>query len=272
MLVGTNFALSGRVAWTPGGYGIVFARMLEDGIVARYLEEHCPQTQFKLCPYRHRFPRTADEFLWNAGPFNELGRFDGLGEEMRSIVLGSLAEYPGQQIETAAVAAARQLVKVENGEGVLTTIWHTYGIIEHYMPSIVPAMRAARQQHGEVSFRALNEVQVPVALISIMLLPFIVMMGRGDYADLRRLAATVERRGACQCRRMRRPVEPARPLWRADCLDRKLCRRARPDALCRAAALEGDRGRGMMHPPPAPGVCPACADILLRCPCAAAVC
>jgi hypothetical protein len=72
-----------------------------------------------------------------------------------------------------------------------TTIWHTYGIIQHYMPSIVPAIRAARQQHGEVSFRALNEVEVPVALISIMLLPFIVIMGRGDYADLRRLAATV---------------------------------------------------------------------------------
>jgi hypothetical protein len=191
MLVGANFALSGQIAWTPGGYGIVFARMLEDGIVARYLEAHCPRAQFKLCPYRHRLPRTADEFLWNDGPFTELGRFDGLGEEMRGIVLGSLAEYPGQQIETAAVATAKQLVKVENGEGVLTTIWHTYGIIEHYMPSIVPAMRAARQQHGEVSFRALNEVQVPVALISIMLLPFIVMMGRGEYADLRRLAATV---------------------------------------------------------------------------------
>lgn len=191
MLVGTNFALSGQVAWTPGGYGIVFARMLEDGIVARYLEAHCPQARFKLCPYRHRLPRTADEFLWNDGPFTELGRFTGLGEEMRSIVLGSLAEYPVQQIETAAVAAARQIVKVENGEGVLTTIWHTYGIIEHYMPSIVPAMRAARQQHGEVSFRALNEIEVPVALISILLLPFIVMTGREEYADLRRLAATV---------------------------------------------------------------------------------
>ena len=103
----------------------------------------------------------------------------------------SLAEYPGQQIETAALAAAKQIVKVQNGEGVLTTIWHTYGIIQHYMPSIVPTMRAARQQHDEVSFRALNEVQVPVALISIVLLPFIVIMGRGDYADLRRLAATV---------------------------------------------------------------------------------
>jgi hypothetical protein len=42
-----------------------------------------------------------------------------------------------------------------------------------------------------MSFRVLNEVQVPVALISMVLLPFILMMGRGDYADLRRLAATV---------------------------------------------------------------------------------
>jgi hypothetical protein len=191
MLLSTNFALSGQFAWTPGGYGIVFARMMEDGIVARYLEDHCPDARLRLCPYRHRLPRTADEFLWSEGPFDELGRFAGLGEEMRTIVLESLAEYPGMQIETAATAAARQLVKVESGEGVVTTIWHTYGIIERYMPSVVPAMRAARQQHGEVSFRALNDVQVPVALNSMLLLPVILLAGRGEYGDLRQLAATV---------------------------------------------------------------------------------
>jgi hypothetical protein len=38
-------------------------------------------------------------------------------------------------------------------ERVLTSIMHTYGIIERYMPSVVPAMRAARQQYGKVSFR-----------------------------------------------------------------------------------------------------------------------
>jgi hypothetical protein len=30
MLLGTNVALSGKLAWTPGGYGIVFARMMEE--------------------------------------------------------------------------------------------------------------------------------------------------------------------------------------------------------------------------------------------------
>jgi hypothetical protein len=163
MLLGTNFALSGQLAWTPGGYGIVFARMMEDGIVARYLDDHCLDPRLRLCPYRHKLPRTADEFLWKDGPFSELGGFAGLGEEMRTIVLESLAEYPGEQIETAIAASAKQLVRVKNGEGVVTTLFHTYGIIERYMPTAVPAMRAARQQHGEVSFHFLNEMQVPVA-------------------------------------------------------------------------------------------------------------
>ena len=37
MLLSANFALSGQLAWTPGGYGVAFGRMMQDGIVARYL-------------------------------------------------------------------------------------------------------------------------------------------------------------------------------------------------------------------------------------------
>jgi hypothetical protein len=193
MLLGANFALSGRVAWTPGGYGIVFARMLQDGIVKRHLDAHCGERHFKLCPYRDDLPKTADAFLWGAGPFNALGRFDGLGDEMRTIVIESLAEYPGTQIETAIVASAKQLVSVATGEGVLTTILHTYGIMERYTPSVVPDMRAARQQHGELHFEALNAVQVPLALGAMAALPLFVLLGlrRRVYVDLAFLAATV---------------------------------------------------------------------------------
>jgi hypothetical protein len=193
MLLAANFAVSGRLAWTPGGYGIVFARMLQDGIVARYLDAHCAERHFKLCPYRHDLPKTADAFLWGAGPFNELGRFDGLGDEMRTIVLESLVEYPGMQLETALVASAKQLVSVSTGEGVLTTILHTYGIMERYTPSVVPAMRAARQQHGELHFEALNAVQVPLALAAMAALPLLAWLGlrQRAYFDLGLLAGTV---------------------------------------------------------------------------------
>jgi hypothetical protein len=192
LLLTANFALSGTFAWTPGGFGLLFARMLQDGIVTRYLDEHCGKLQLKLCPYRDALPSDADDFLWSGGPFDSLGRFDGLGEEMRNIVLESLAEYPGQQIRAAVADTAEQLVTVASGEGVVTSVWHTYGIIERYLPSIAPAMRAARQQRGEVGFRLLNVLHVPIALMSMLALPLVIRFGRRkDHADLARLAATV---------------------------------------------------------------------------------
>jgi hypothetical protein len=103
----------------------------------------------------------------------------------------SSSHNEGHCHEAMVHRSAKQLVRVKSGEGVVTTLFHTHGIIERYMPTAVPAMRAARQQHGEVSFHFLNEMQLPVALISMLLWPVIVLAGRGEYGDLRLLAATV---------------------------------------------------------------------------------
>jgi hypothetical protein len=184
MLLTANFALSGQLAWTPGGFGIAFGRMLQDGIVKRYLDEHCPDARLKLCPYRSELPRTADDFLWSYGIFNDLGRFSGLGEEMRFIVLGSVQEYPLQQIETALAATATQLGLVGTGYGIHDRIWHTYGIIKRFIPGELPALQKARQQQGEVNFELINRVHVPIALASmlvvLMLLGNALVCGRFD--------------------------------------------------------------------------------------------
>jgi hypothetical protein len=193
MLLAGNYITAKRLAWTPGGYGIAFGRMLEDGIVTRYLRDHCPNPKLRLCPYRNELPRSADDFLWGDSVFDKLGRFDGLGDEMRSIVLGSVRDYPALQIETALRATARQLVAVGTGEGVVDSMWHTYGIVERYTPAIVPAMRTARQQQGEITFARINRIHEPAAWASMALLPPIILLGilRADLADLGALAATI---------------------------------------------------------------------------------
>jgi hypothetical protein len=193
LVFAADYVLVRRLAWTPGGYGLAFGRLLQDGLVKRYLDRHCPQADFKLCPYRDELPETADAFLWGQSVFDRLGRFAGLGGEMETIVIGSLAEEPLANLEAALLATGRQLVTVAGGEGVLTSIWHTYGMIENFTPSVVPAMRAARQQHGEIDFTAMNAVQVPIALASLALLPGVVVLGwrRREFARLGRLAATV---------------------------------------------------------------------------------
>ncbi|WGD55791.1 hypothetical protein QA641_19030 [Bradyrhizobium sp. CB1650] len=170
MLVSANHALSGKWAWTPGGYGVAFGRMMQDGIVARYLSDHCPRESFKLCPYRNELPATADEFLWGNSMFNTLGRFEGLNDEMGYIVVHSLADYPAWQAGAALRALGRQLLHVATGEGTNGWIPHTYGIIERYIPAQVAPMRAARQQHWGVDFEYVNWLHVPVALISMLAL------------------------------------------------------------------------------------------------------
>lgn len=193
MLVSANHALSGQWAWTPGGYGVAFGRMMQDGIVARYLNDHCPREHFKLCPYRNELPATADEFLWGKSVFNALGRFEGMNEEMGYIVVHSLADYPAWQAGAALKAMGEQLLHVATGEG--TTVWipHTYGIIERYIPSQVAPMRAARQQHWELSFDVINRLHVPVALVSMLGLVALLAhaLARRRLDDLTLLAATV---------------------------------------------------------------------------------
>jgi hypothetical protein len=193
MLVAANFALSGQLAWTPGGTGVAFGRMLQDGIVTKYLRDHCPQAKLKLCPYRDQLPATADQFLWGNSMFNALGRFEGMNDEMGFIVTHSLADYPLLQAEAALAAAAQQLVHVATGEGTNGWIPHTYGIIERYLPAQLEPMRAAHQQHWDINFAAINWIHIPVALVSMLavfaLFGHAVLRRRLD--DLALLAATV---------------------------------------------------------------------------------
>ena len=98
-----------------------------------------------LCAYKDELPRDADEWFWGSPLFDELGRFTGLDAEMERIALASLAEYPLLQIKTAAIATA-----VSSG--------------------LVPDMRAARQQRGEIDFTIINRVHYPLALACLLLL------------------------------------------------------------------------------------------------------
>jgi len=193
MLVGANYLVAKRVAWTPGGIGLAFGRMLQDGIVKRYLDEHCPDPRLRLCDHRNELPTDADVFFWGQGLFDRLGRFQGLNDEMRTIALDSLRAYPWLQLKAAVVATSKQLVMARTGWGVLDSIWHTHGMIENFAPAMLPAMRAAHQQRGELDFIAINRLHVPVALASMLLLLAVMALGvrQRRFADLGLLAATI---------------------------------------------------------------------------------
>ena len=191
IVLGTNYMLVKRVAWTPGGSSMYFGRMLQAGIVPLYLDKHCPDLSIKLCAYKDLLPRTADDWFWADKNFDRLGRFAVMSAEMERIAFGCVTEFPREVLLSTIEATADQLFAVHSGEGVVNWAWHTYFIIRDYAPQLEPAMWAARQQRGEISFTAINQLHYPLALLSMALLPLIVLLAfrKRLPADLGELAA-----------------------------------------------------------------------------------
>src|SRR3954470_10148350 len=62
MVFAGNYIVARQIAWTPGGAALSFGRMLQDGIVNKYLDDHCPDPALRLCAYKNELPRDAD--MW----------------------------------------------------------------------------------------------------------------------------------------------------------------------------------------------------------------
>jgi hypothetical protein len=190
MLLSANFALSGQLAWTPGGYGVAFGRMLQDGIVKRYLDDHCPQQQRKLCPYRNELPDTADRFLWGSSIFNALGRFKGLNDEMGLIVRRRssnircarprpLSSPPRSNSSSSEPAKAPRLDR--------PYLWHHRALSAGRSQADAPPI--SKNGHR---LSAINRLHVPVALGSMRRSShFAMAIWRRRLDDLTLLAATV---------------------------------------------------------------------------------
>ncbi len=61
-----DFIVAKRLAWTPGGFALSFGRMLQDGIVKKYLDQHCPDPTLTAVRLQGEFPSDADVWFWGS--------------------------------------------------------------------------------------------------------------------------------------------------------------------------------------------------------------
>ena len=106
-----NYLIADEFAFTPGGTTFVFGRLVQDGLITRYLDEHCPDEQVSLCRYATALPKTADEWLWTrSSPIHQLGGWEAYTPESKHLILATLRLYPGQHLSTAVQAAIDQFL------------------------------------------------------------------------------------------------------------------------------------------------------------------
>jgi hypothetical protein len=158
----SNLALTGSFAFTPGGTTFLFGRLIEDGIVARYLEDECPDATIQLCAYRKTLPEIADDWLWGDSPLYKLGGWDAYEPEERRIIWATLTQYPEMHLTSAINATLAQFasfateVSVDDNDP-------TFNSVREHIPWLVPQLFSARQQTERFDVAPLNRLHVPVA-------------------------------------------------------------------------------------------------------------
>ncbi len=173
LIVAANYDLTGKVFVSRSGPAFVFARLLQDGIVMRLLDDTCPQSRYRLCAYKNELPRTADQWLWNtSSPFFAMNKFTGTNAESNRIIWDSLKRYPGLQLRAALTDTVRQFTAFKTGDQIEPQEWVLAAPLRQFVPTQMNAYLAARQQRGVIDFRPINWVHVTVGWLSLLgLLP-----------------------------------------------------------------------------------------------------
>jgi hypothetical protein len=170
MVFAANYHFTRHVFVSRAGPVFMFARMLQDGVVQKLLDETCPTSNYMLCRYRSSLPHRADKWLWGPGTlFVKLHRFIGTEKESEHIVHDALVRYPLWNLELAIRDTLQQFTLFYTGDQLEPQQWILAKDFHGFIPDQMPAYDTARQQDGKLDFVALNWVQVPVGTVVLLM-------------------------------------------------------------------------------------------------------
>lgn len=169
LVLAGNYHYTKKVFISRAGATFVFARMLQDGLVVRLLDETCPQSGYRLCAYKDRLPARADAYLWTPrSPFFALGHFQGTAAESARIVRAAILRYPLPQLGDAAIDSLAQFVQFGTGEGFEPEEWVLKPVFAYLIPKQEAAYLAARQQEGQITFRLIKPFQAAIGFLALV--------------------------------------------------------------------------------------------------------
>jgi hypothetical protein len=174
LIVAGNFVLTGKFFLSKSGSVFLFARLMQDGIVQRLMDDTCPPAgamHWRLCTYKNRLPKSANAWLWgeNSG-FRALGGFTSQTQQDEDgrIIVESLKRYPVMHVRTAATDSVLQFLQFKTGDGIEPQLTILEPNFKRTIPRQVPAYLEARQQRGLIRFKTLNLIHVPVGVLSLL--------------------------------------------------------------------------------------------------------
>jgi hypothetical protein len=165
----SNFVLTRSVFISRSGPVFVFARLMQDGIIQRLLNDTCPGSGYDLCSDRGRLPHNANAWLWGEDSlFRREGGFARSQLQDDRMIADSLTRYPLMHLKAALTDSVAQFFMFRTGDGIESQERILGPEFLHDIPSQFAAYRNARQQRQKIRFEPLNMVHVTVGMLSLL--------------------------------------------------------------------------------------------------------
>lgn len=127
----------------------LMARMAENGILDKYLDEYCPTEHYTLCDYRNNTGDRQWEFMWgDHGHLHDAGGWDKVEEEYNHIIFRTLTNprYLALQVYESLEATIRQIPQLQVSVMAQGNGSSPYNAINDYLPGEIKEYRSSLQQ------------------------------------------------------------------------------------------------------------------------------
>ncbi len=171
-----NIVIHHSVTLFPAGQSFLLANMIEHGPARRYLQETCPAAGYKICSIAKSLPATSQDLLFDTHAYRELGGFDGMQEEAKLVVIGTLRSRPWDVLLMAVDTVGSSFVTHAPGAELTPLGNHSWMINvltkKKFGLSTVRAYEDSLQSQDAVPralLRAVDNISFPIAAVGLLI-------------------------------------------------------------------------------------------------------
>lgn len=158
LVLAVNATMTGRVFFSESASVFYTGRLIQSGLLTRFLEEQCGAGEaYALCGEAAYFrDHGAYDFLWDEATsplYRHLGGWEGAGPRLAPLVRKALTAYPRENLVMAVQGTLTQLTLLGTGDGTQKPYGEgtmVYRQVRQHLPGQFGAFQESRLQQGRL--------------------------------------------------------------------------------------------------------------------------
>lgn len=177
-----NYSIGGVFRINQGSHVFLTGRLLDHGVLKKFLDEKCATNDYTLCAFKDSLPEDSRVFMWDAkSPVYKNGGWKETSYEYNRVIKGMLTspKYIGILAYYSVIAGCSQLLQNEIGSGLVTGYYASpdsppYTQVALHFPHELNQYRQSRQNinlwEQGLDFSIINGIYYVLLVLTVLFL------------------------------------------------------------------------------------------------------